>query len=194
MPTGIGSLWDHSLCLVLCSSWLRAVTPFNPFSINQISTVAGLQPTLFWRPKTTLPANWREGKQLWSPKKLPVQRVELPLLAEATFVGLDAQCLLCHETYVTAFGNNVHKQEGCESCHGPASRHITTRGEGAASILSLNKAETTTRQRSCDHACRAFGSLLALPRNGPAIAWSDVADIRSCPSIGVLQRLPQCPL
>ena len=68
----------------------------------------------------------------------------LPLLADATIAGLDAQCLLCHETYVTAFNTNVHRREGCESCHGPASRHIATRGEGAASILSLTKSDQAT--------------------------------------------------
>ncbi len=100
--------------------------------------------TLFWRPKTSLPANWREGKQLWSPRQMPVQRTALPLLPNASLAGLDAQCLLCHETYVTAFSSNVHRREGCESCHGPASRHIATRGEGADSILSLTKWELAT--------------------------------------------------
>lgn len=97
-----------------------------------------------WQPKTTLPANWQAGKLLWSPKAYPSLRVDLPLLPEATLVGLDAQCVLCHETYVTAFANNVHRKEGCESCHGPASRHLATRGEGKASILSLIAGDTAT--------------------------------------------------
>lgn len=126
------------LVVASCSHSLTAI--LNPSNLH-----GGWPPTtLFWQPKTALPADWREGKQLWSPKSLPMQRTELPFPVEALFVGLDAECVLCHETYVTAFADNVHRRDGCESCHGPASWHITSRGEGIASILSLNKAETTT--------------------------------------------------
>lgn len=92
----------------------------------------------WWQPKTSLPVNWREGKQLWTPPQRTSLRADVPTIDQATKVGLDAQCVLCHETYVTAFANNVHRKIGCESCHGPASYHLTSRGEGPASILALN--------------------------------------------------------
>ncbi len=96
---------------------------------------------LLWRPKSTLPANWAEGKKLWRPKNYPSLRVALPQVANAQVVGLDAQCVICHEAYVTAFANNVHRRQGCEDCHGAASRHIETRGNGFASILQLKATE-----------------------------------------------------
>ena len=97
-----------------------------------------------WQPKTALPANWKQGKLLWSAKAYPRLKGSLPHVPEAALVGLDAQCVICHETYVTAFTRNVHRQSGCEGCHGPAGRHITTRGEGPESILSLNTGNRAT--------------------------------------------------
>jgi DmsE family decaheme c-type cytochrome len=95
-----------------------------------------------WAPKTSLPPNWQQGKQLWQPQERAPVKVELPQLAAAEVTGLDAQCVLCHETYTMAFSHNVHRQQGCEGCHGPASRHLASRGEGPESILSFKSAET----------------------------------------------------
>ncbi len=99
---------------------------------------------LEWRPTSELPGNWTEGKQLWKPPAYPVLKVDLPQIDGATVTGLDAQCVVCHETYVMAFANNVHRQEGCEKCHGGASRHLETRGFAKNTILSLNPPEKAT--------------------------------------------------
>ena len=68
----------------------------------------------------------------------------LPEIAGAIITELDAQCVVCHETYVTAFANNVHREQGCEKCHGAASKHLASRGRDAASILSLNPPDKMT--------------------------------------------------
>jgi DmsE family decaheme c-type cytochrome len=99
---------------------------------------------LSWRPTEELPANWAEGKQLWRPTTYDSTKVALPQVANATFTMLNAQCVPCHETYVTAFATNVHAQTECERCHGAASRHLESRGGGEATILSLLPADQKT--------------------------------------------------
>lgn len=93
---------------------------------------------LAWRPTERLPANWAEGKQLWKPKSLASIKVPVPAVAGAVFTELDAQCVVCHETYVTAFQTNMHRQQSCEKCHGPTSKHLESRGSAPDTVLSLN--------------------------------------------------------
>ncbi len=138
--------WAYGL--VLLTAVLLVVASCNfpgsplllPADLNKVAPLPGL----LWRPKTALPKNWARGKQLWQAADRPILRVGLPLVPEAALAGLDAQCVLCHETYVTAFTSNVHKKQGCEACHGPASRHLETRGTGQASILSLKALDAVT--------------------------------------------------
>ncbi len=99
---------------------------------------------LRWRPTQELPANWAEGKQLWKPTTYASMKATLPKVEGAMFTGLDAQCVVCHETIVTAFATNVHRQEQCEKCHGGASRHLQTRGFGKDTILSLEPRSKVT--------------------------------------------------
>lgn len=71
-----------------------------------------------------------------APKKKPVDWVVLnPAFAGATFVKDAETCRTCHEdsmkTYAGtkhahAFGINGGERGGCESCHGPRSKHIET--------------------------------------------------------------------
>ena len=44
-----------------------------------------------------------------------------------------------------AFANNVHREQGCENCHGGASLHLETLGELSNSILSFRRPEIGTR-------------------------------------------------
>ena len=65
-----------------------------------------------------------------------------PQIEGATFVG-DKACLDCHNQITRAFPASPHGrlhldnsrmagQNGCESCHGPGSRHITLGGAGGS--------------------------------------------------------------
>ena len=100
--------------------------------------------SLSWRPTEGLSANWAEGKLLWKPTTYPSMKIALPEIPGAVVTQLDAQCVVCHETYVTAFSTNVHREQGCEKCHGAASQHLASRGGGEASILSLNPPDKMT--------------------------------------------------
>lgn len=67
----------------------------------------------------------------------PPRHVPLPLIPDATFVGQDAFCANCHETFVRAFANNAHGKLGCEQCHGGASLHLKTQGQQPGTITSF---------------------------------------------------------
>ena len=80
-----------------------------------------------------------------SPKKT-VDWVALnPAFQDATFVNDPETCRTCHEDYMKAFADTKHAQAfaaeapagtgGCESCHGPRSKHV----EGPSAELALAK-------------------------------------------------------
>ncbi len=139
----IASCWSRlSPRAILCAAFLLSVASCN-FSGQPVLTTSDLDrgwpaTDLAWRPTEELPANWAEGKLLWQPTSFPRMKVALPEIAGATFTQLDAQCVICHETYGTAFATNVHRQQGCEKCHGATSKHLESRGGGEATVLSLN--------------------------------------------------------
>ena len=97
-----------------------------------------------WTPTQRLDADFGKGKQFWESPVQRTSRGRLPTVADASFVGIDAQCVLCHETHVNAFDHNVHRGQGCEKCHGAASRHLESRGLASASILSLKAPDKVT--------------------------------------------------
>lgn len=63
-----------------------------------------------------------------------------PQIAGATFVG-SGKCAECHEIVTTQFHDRTHSnliasgansrapEQGCESCHGPGSKHVTSGGD-----------------------------------------------------------------
>ncbi len=136
---GCGLVLFAAVLLVVASCKFSGQPIFSS-ALDDVWPTAGL----LWRPRTALPANWAEGKTLWKPKAYASVRVDLPLVPEAGLSGLDAQCVLCHETYVTAFAHNVHGTKGCEDCHGAASRHLASRGTDRASIISLKTRDAVT--------------------------------------------------
>jgi DmsE family decaheme c-type cytochrome len=73
----------------------------------------------------------------------------MPQVEGAEYVNNDALCKVCHLTYVDAFENNVHRKEGCEGCHGPASRHLETRGEEPGMIRSFRTMKKAERSEVC---------------------------------------------
>jgi DmsE family decaheme c-type cytochrome len=76
-------------------------------------------------------------------------KVTLPEVSEAEFVNDDEFCAMCHKAYVEAFAHNVHRQGKCESCHGPASRHVETRGKEPGLILSFKTMQPAQRSEAC---------------------------------------------
>lgn len=101
------------------------------------------------REEARLDRGWPEAKR--SPETtshLPL-RVPVPTVPGAKYVRNDALCKVCHAAYVESFEHNVHRQNNCESCHGPASRHLESRGTEAGSILSFKKLKKAERSEVC---------------------------------------------
>lgn len=74
---------------------------------------------------------------------------QVPALQGAEYVNDDEICMQCHEAYVKSFANNVHRGDSCESCHGPASRHVETRGAEPGLIFSFKKGDPLAQAEMC---------------------------------------------
>ncbi len=81
--------------------------------------------------------------------RYPILKVAYPEIADAEFVNDDQLCMTCHQTYVTTFQHNVHREQKCEDCHGPASRHLSTRGKEPGLILSFKNLQPPQRSEIC---------------------------------------------
>jgi DmsE family decaheme c-type cytochrome len=192
----IASCWSRlSPKVILCAALLLSVASCS-FTGQPVLTSSDLDrgwpaTQLAWRPTEELPANWAEGKQLWKPTTYPMMQVALPQIAGATFTQLDAQCVICHETYVTAFATNVHRQQGCEQCHGATSKHLESRGGGQATILSLKPPDTMTATGQATTPAERAELCLQChesPSHNPATNWRTSAHAQrnlTCPDCHV---------
>lgn len=91
-------------------------------------------------PTPVVPTGWPQGEEpLPSPLYVP-----LPQIPGANVVDTDEFCRTCHETYMGAFANNVHRDVGCESCHGGAGLHLEALGQRPNTILSFKTPEAGT--------------------------------------------------
>jgi DmsE family decaheme c-type cytochrome len=95
------------------------------------------------------PLAWPKANFRFKEAQYPVLRVAYPEVAGAEFVNDDQLCLTCHQTYVETFAHNVHREQRCEDCHGPASRHVTTRGKEPGLILNFKQLKKAERSEVC---------------------------------------------
>ena len=122
-----------SLCLTLAGCLVLAITSCKSASSYDTTEHASTEP------KTRLDRGWPKPNLRWQEKTYPVLRVSHPTIPGAEYVNEDNLCKVCHKTHVESFVYNVHRNQGCESCHGPASRHLETRGREAGTILNFKK-------------------------------------------------------
>lgn len=92
---------------------------------------------------------WPEPRKARHESEHEVLRVAYPTIEDAEFVDDDEFCMTCHETYTKSFAHNVHRNEKCESCHGPASRHLQTRGKEPGLILTPSKLAPAAASELC---------------------------------------------
>jgi DmsE family decaheme c-type cytochrome len=110
------------------------------------------------RERPRLDSGWRKANSTWQRQTYPVLQVSYPSIPGAEFVHEDRLCSVCHQAHTEAFQGNVHRQKNCEDCHGPASRHLETRGKEPGSILAFDKLTRAQRAEVCakchtDDAC-----------------------------------------
>jgi len=96
--------------------------------------------------------SWPKPNQAFTQAAYRPLRVALPEIAGAELVGDDELCESCHETYLKSFADNVHGMHSdatCESCHGPASRHLETRGKEPGLIYSFKTMNSCEKSEVC---------------------------------------------
>ncbi len=96
-------------------------------------------PQKSWRQTSVIRAGWEDGKLLWRPASFSAMSVPQPEIEDAQSYKIDKLCSTCHEGFFDAFANNVHREQGCEACHGAGSRHMKSRGQEPSSIISLKR-------------------------------------------------------
>jgi DmsE family decaheme c-type cytochrome len=101
------------------------------------------------RTEPNLDAGWPRANNFFTQVSYQAVKGQLPVLEGAEYVNDDEICGQCHEAYVKSFANNVHRGDSCESCHGPASRHVETRGKETGLIFSFKQADPITRAEAC---------------------------------------------
>ena len=99
--------------------------------------------------RTDLKPYWPTPQPRFQQAELASLQVPVPQILDAEFVNDDTLCMTCHETYAKTFQHNVHREQSCEKCHGPASRHLVTRGQEPGTILSFKKLSPPERSELC---------------------------------------------
>lgn len=82
---------------------------------------------------------------------------EVPSISGAFHVGTDS-CIPCHDDIYQQYKKTVHYrldsselkgvERGCETCHGPGSRHVQSKG-AAGDIISFNKLSSQESSEIC---------------------------------------------
>jgi len=102
------------------------------------------------RAETNIDPGWPRTDNAFRQVSYSEVRGTVPTLAGAEMVNDDDICMTCHETYVKLFHENVHRVQNCESCHGPASKHVETRGKEPGLIFSFKRGvDPVARAEAC---------------------------------------------
>ena len=120
------------------------------------------QPAQRTESRTTpnLDPGWPKANAFYQQVSYQAVKAEVPTVPGAEFVNDDEICASCHGDYAKAFANNVHRNGKCESCHGPASRHVEARGKEPGLIFSFKTSDPFARAEAClkcheENACAA---------------------------------------
>ena len=76
-----------------------------------------------------------------------------PEISGATYVKSSEKCVECHEEYIRTFAmtrmGRTLPEGGCESCHGPMSKHLDAPRKKPALVVSLSEnSRLTAEQKS----------------------------------------------
>ncbi len=130
---------------VECKSFLFMVVLLSIF----VTTSCTLTDPASREKQVRLDRGWPKSNALPRRTTYPTLKVPLPGIPGAKYVNNDALCKVCHKTYAEAFEHNVHRKNNCESCHGPASKHLETRGNEPGTILVFDKLKKAERSEIC---------------------------------------------
>jgi DmsE family decaheme c-type cytochrome len=101
------------------------------------------------RTEPNLDPGWPRGNPFFTQVSYQEVKGTLPTIAGAEYVNDDELCATCHGAYAKSFVENVHHNDSCEGCHGPASRHLETRGKEPGLIFSFKTGDPVARAEAC---------------------------------------------
>jgi DmsE family decaheme c-type cytochrome len=101
------------------------------------------------RAETRVDPGWPRANNFFHQVSYQAVKAAVPKLEGAEYVKDDGLCVECHPAYGKAFANNVHRGDGCESCHGPASKHMETRGKEPGMIFGFKAGDPVVRAEAC---------------------------------------------
>ncbi len=101
------------------------------------------------RTEANLDPGWPKGNNFFHQVSYGRLQAAIPEIPGAELVDDDELCLSCHKAYTESFAHNVHRGDSCESCHGPASRHLETRGKEPGLILSFKTLPPAQKSELC---------------------------------------------
>ena len=101
------------------------------------------------RAEPNLDAGWPRGNPFFTQVSYQQVKATVPTIPGAEYVNDDELCVNCHEAYAKSFAQNVHRSDTCESCHGPASRHMETQGREPGLIFSFKAGDPVARAEAC---------------------------------------------
>jgi DmsE family decaheme c-type cytochrome len=125
--------------------WLIGV---GLLSLGMASCQSPHQPTA--RPEPALNPGWPKPHEQFLQVSYQEVRATIPAVPGADYVQDDELCGSCHSAYATSFAaNNVHRGDGCESCHGPGSKHMEAKGKEPGLIFSFKTMNPAVRAEAC---------------------------------------------
>jgi DmsE family decaheme c-type cytochrome len=102
------------------------------------------------RAETNIDPGWPRADNAYRQVSYQEVRGSVPTLVGAEMLNDDEICMTCHEAYVKSFHENVHRVQNCESCHGPASKHVESKGKEPGLIFSFKKGvDPVARAEAC---------------------------------------------
>jgi len=101
------------------------------------------------RTEPNLDPGWPRGNNFFTQVSYQQVKGQVPILEGAEYVNDDELCAQCHGAYAKSFADNVHRGDTCESCHGPASRHLETQGREPGLIFSFKTGDPVARAEAC---------------------------------------------
>jgi DmsE family decaheme c-type cytochrome len=101
------------------------------------------------RTDPALEPGWPKGNNFFQQASYTSLQAQVPTVAGAEMVNDDELCMQCHEAYAKTFADNVHRAGKCESCHGPASRHLETQGREPGLIFSFKQGNPVVLAEAC---------------------------------------------
>jgi DmsE family decaheme c-type cytochrome len=85
----------------------------------------------------------------WHERETGRVTASIPEIPKAEMVNDDQLCASCHQSYVKHHQLSIHGKQSCETCHGPGSEHIRTRGKEPGLIRSFIRMKPAERSETC---------------------------------------------